>query len=391
MVDDPDRPSNDGLPPAGGTQASDQDFLQRMGRFDQSFFIRMVVGFLLLTLAVAAAEVGLRYAAVLWEFHRVERDRPAVASRDLAEDIRSIMLNEGGPVASRTVYPILERNFRLAGLRIAVEPSEATRTAIERIYGFTPEGIPPDWPEGTFNEATLEVRADQACLSCHADSRVGDALGTVTVRDYLNRRLDDWRDELPLTATVNLAMAGIHTVILFLLLRVLMAPLLSLRSAVARLGKGTSGLRIRAEVASADEFGELAHDLNSFLDRITELMGELRRTTRRTMTLNTRLTHLTRDTREQLGRVEAAVNEALPKDEEEWRARGPEGARLTRVLQELHELQHHVQGIESLEERLDDAAEDGQRLLDRLLQDPEGERVSEPGDPHQPAGSSSET
>ncbi len=86
---------------------------------------------------------------------------------------------------------------------------------------------------------------------------------------------------------------------------------------MARLGKGTSGLRIRAEVASADEFGELAHDLNSFLDRITGLMDELRRTTGRTVTLNARLTHLTRDAREQLERVEAAVAEALPDDEEE--------------------------------------------------------------------------
>ena len=379
MADQPDRPSIEALHrEAGVTEPRGHSFLQRLGRFDQSFFIRMIVGFLLLTLAVAAAEVGLRYAAVLWEFHRVERDRPELASRDLAEDIRSIMLNEGGPVASRTVYPILERNFRRAGLRIAVEPSEDTRTAIERIYGFTPEGIPPDWPEGTFNQATLEVRADQACLACHADSQVGDALGTVTVRDYLDGRLDDWRDELPLTATVNLAKAGIHTVILFLLLRVLMAPLLSLRSAVARLSKGTSGLNIRAEVASADEFGELAHDLNSFLDRITELMAELRRTTHRTVTLNTRLTHLTRDTREQLERVETALNEALPSDEAEWRARGPEGARLTRVLRELHELRHHVQGIESLEERLDDAADDGQRLLDRLLQDPDHQRSFEP-------------
>ncbi len=355
--------------------------IDRMGRFDHSFFVRMIVGFLLLTLVVAALEIGLRYTAVLWDFHRVEQDRPELAARDLAEDIRSIMLNEGGPVASRTVYPILERNFRRAGLRIAVEPSEDTRTAIERIYGFTPEGIPADWPEGTFNEGTLEVRAESACLRCHVDSEVGDPLGTVLVRDYLDHRLDDWWDELRLTATVNLAKAGAHTVILFLLLRVLMAPLLSLRSAVARLGKGTSGLRIRAEVASADEFGELAHDLNSFLDRITGLMDELRRTTGRTVSLNTRLTHLTRDAREQLERVEAAVTEALPENEEEWQARGAEGARLTRVMQELHQLRHHVQGIESLEERLDDAADDGQRLLSRLLADPPSDPDDQPPDP----------
>lgn len=131
-----------------------------------------------------------------------------------------------------------------------LEPSEATRTAIERTYGFMPEGIPTDWPEGAYNEGSLDIRADEFCVTCHVDSEAGDVLGTVTVRDYLDQRLEAWWEDVQLTGTLGLAKAGVHTVILFLLLRVLMAPLLSLRSAVSRLGKGTSGLRIRAEVAS---------------------------------------------------------------------------------------------------------------------------------------------
>jgi HAMP domain-containing protein len=356
------------LPVTDGESQPSEELLTRMGRFDQSFFVRMIVGFLLLTILVALVEVGLRYAAVLWDFHRVDQETPELAARELAEDIRTIMMNHGGPVASRTVYPILERNFRRAGLRIAVEPSEGTRTAIERMYGFVPEGIPSDWPEGTFNEGALEVRADQVCLTCHVDSEVGSVLGTVTVREYLDHRLEGWWEDLRLTATLNLAKAGVHTIILFLLLRALMTPLLSLRSAVSRLGKGTSGLRIRARVVSADEFGELAHDLNAFLDRINGLMEELRRTTARSVALSQRLTCTSREARLQLARVEDTLNKALPADEEAWAEAGPWARGLPQVLKELHELRHHVQGIEYLEERLEDVADDGRRLLDRLLQ-----------------------
>lgn len=354
-------------PDEGPHHAPPADVLNRMGRFDQSFFVRMTVGFLILTLVVAALEVGLRFAGVLWDFHRTEEDQAQIAARELADDVRSIMLNRGGPVASRTVYPILERNFRRAGFEVAVEPSEVTVTSIEQLYDFVAEGIPADWPDGTYNEGHVELRAERFCLACHIHAEEGDVLGTVTVREYLDTRLDGWLEDLRLTATLNLATAGVHTIILFLLLRTLMAPLLSLRSAVARLGLGTSGLRIRAQVVSSDEFGELAHNLNGFLDRVTALLEELRRTTRRTVALNERLTGVTEETRQQVIAVEEAVNAALPEDEEGWARAGPEIAHLPRVLKELHHLRHHVQGIESLEERLDEVAGDGKRLLDRLL------------------------
>ncbi len=366
------------------------ELVSRMGRFDESFFVRMVVGFLGLTVLVAGLELGLRYGALLWDFHRTDRVAAEVRAEVLAADVRSIMINEGGPVAARTIYPILERNFRQAGYEVAVIPSEQTEEAIERAYGFTPQGIAANWPEGTFNEGSVPVRADQVCLTCHMGAERGDVLGTVVVRDYLDRRLEGWWDDLRLTATVNLATAGVHTIILFLLLRTLMAPLLSLRSAVSRLGKGTSGLRIRAPVASADEFGELAHDLNAFLDRVANLMEELRRNTDRSVKLNQRLSQMSHQTRKQVEVVERSVREALPKDRESWVRAGDWSVEFPRILGELYELRHHIQGIESLEERLDDVSDDGRRLLDRLLDDEEGAAGREEGTAGKPGDDGSE-
>ena len=86
------------------------------GRFDRSFFLRMIVSFLAFLLVVALIEAGLRFSFELYAFRNRDLADTQVAAERLAADIRTIMLNEGGPVASRTVYPILERNYDLAGL-----------------------------------------------------------------------------------------------------------------------------------------------------------------------------------------------------------------------------------------------------------------------------------
>jgi hypothetical protein len=53
-------------------------------------------------------------------------DQVQAAADELAENVRSIMRNEGGPVAARTVYPILEQNWSDLGYCIAITPSPVT-------------------------------------------------------------------------------------------------------------------------------------------------------------------------------------------------------------------------------------------------------------------------
>jgi methyl-accepting chemotaxis protein len=54
-----------------------------------------------------------------------------------------------------------------------------------------------------------------------------------------------------------------------------MEPLLSLRATTAALAKGVMNLSPRAQVNSADEFGEFASDLNHFLDRVKLIIHDL--------------------------------------------------------------------------------------------------------------------
>ena len=88
--------------------------------------------------------------------------------------------------------------------------------------------------------------------------------------------------------------------LLFLLLKVRMEPLLALRSTVAGLSKGVMDLSPRAGVKTADEFGELAQDLNQFLDRVVLIVHDLDRILSEVVAVAARLGTLNRHLERQL-------------------------------------------------------------------------------------------
>jgi methyl-accepting chemotaxis protein len=257
--------------------------------FEQSFMFHMIRDFFLLLLAVAAVEMGLRYAALRWDFARAEPQRVDRAAQQLANDIKSIMLNAGGPIAAQTVYPILNRNYDDLGLSIAVEPAEVTIASMKETRGMDVKGLRASWVEGTHQAASVSLRAEQFCLGCHVKAQVGDVLGTVSVRSYLARKEAVWWQEVRLTAGALSLKILAHTIVLLLLLKVRMAPLLSLRTTVSGLAKGVMDLSPRAAVKTQDEFGELAQDLNHFLDRIALIVRDLDKILSEVVTVGTRL------------------------------------------------------------------------------------------------------
>ncbi len=106
-------------------------------------------------------------------------------------------------------------------------------------------------------------------------AKVGDVLGTVSVRSYLEPKQNQWWREVYFTLGALSVKIVLHTIVLFLLLKVRMEPLLSLRATTAALAKGVMNLSPRAQVNSADEFGEFASDLNHFLDRVKLIIHDL--------------------------------------------------------------------------------------------------------------------
>jgi methyl-accepting chemotaxis protein len=273
---------------------------QTTGQFDQSFMFHMIRDFFLLAMVVAAVELGIRYAALRYDFSVQEPARVDRAAQQLASDVKSIMLNSGGPLAAQTVYPILNRNYDDLALSIAVVPAPVTVESMKVSFQMDVRGLQARWPAGQHQEASTTLSAEQFCLNCHVKAKVGDVLGTVIVRSYLDRKEAAWWKEVRLTAGALSLKILVHTVVLFLLLRVRMAPLLTLRSTVSSLAKGVMDLRPRAQVNTADEFGELAQDLNHFLDRIGVVVHDLDKILSEVVTVGTRLGALNRGLEQQV-------------------------------------------------------------------------------------------
>ena len=270
------------------------------GRFEQSFVFHMIRDFFLLLLAVAAAEMAIRYAALLYDFRMNEPARVSRAAEQLANDVKSIMLNSGGPLAAQTVYPILNRNYSDLGLAIAVLPSDVTVESMKTTFKMTPQGLQPKWPEGAHQVGEVALKAEQFCLGCHVKAQVGEVLGTVAVRSYLARKESVWWQEVRLTAGALSLKILAHTIVLLFLLKVRMEPMLSLRGTVTGLAKGVMDLSPRARVKTEDEFGELAQDLNHFLDRITLVVRDLDKILSEVIAVGERLGSVNRRLEQQL-------------------------------------------------------------------------------------------
>lgn len=323
------------------------------GPFEQSFMFHMIRDFFLLLLLVATVEMGIRYAALRYDYATKEQARIDQAAQKLANDVKSIMLNSGGPLAAQTVYPILNRNFDDLGLSIAVVPSEVTVASMKASFNINATGLQPTWKTGTHLESVVDLTAEQFCLNCHVKAKVGDVLGSVKVGSYLDRKEAAWWSEVRLTAGALSLKILVHTILLFFLLQVRMAPLLSLRSTVSQLARGLVDLSPRAKVNGQDEFGELAQDLNHFLDRITVVVTDLDQILNKVVDASGRLGSLNRDLEQTVDVLREGASRApdgsLPEQAALYRA-------LAQTLREMALLEANMQNI----------AQSGQQVVHRL-------------------------
>lgn len=344
------------------------------GRFDRSFVVRMIRDFLIALTLIIVLELGARLAIAQYEFQVEDEEVTQSAAESLASDIRDIMLNRGGPVAARTIYPILSRNYEDLGLEIAIVPSRLTVESIRSTVGIEARGVPPDWSEGTHHEASVTLHAEEFCITCHSLAEPGDPLGRVIVRSYRDQRMEEWWAEARVTGVVGMGNVLVHTLVLFLLLRIRMEPLLQLRTTLAKLARGRLDLSRRADVRSEDEFGGLASDLNEFLDRLQHLLEDLDEVLRQVAAVNTRLEQVSEGSREQLGALQAGTREALKSvfqirempEADRLQALDALGISLVELARLVEEDRHYAAEIVVLEDRMQSVASEGRKLVGRI-------------------------
>ena len=275
-----------------------------IGRFDKSFLIHMIKDFFLVLVLVSIIEFALKAGKVYWDYRANGESQAQEVAEEISDNIVSIMSNSGGPVAARTIYPILEKAWTDLGYEIAIVPSALTVKSIEQTFQFTPEGIPIDgMADEEHKTATVKIAAREVCVSCHVGAVSGDVLGQVTVRNYIGRDFAMWWEDVKLTMGLALGKIVLHSILLFLILRSRMEPLLRLRSVVSGLSRAYSDLNQRADVRSADEFGVLARDLNVFLDRISRLVEELDTVLRKVVNVNDDIIQIQTDLRSRIDNV----------------------------------------------------------------------------------------
>jgi hypothetical protein len=145
----------------------------------------------------------------------------------------------------------------------------------------------------------------------------------------------------------------VHTILLFFLLQVRMAPLLSLRSTVSQLARGVMDLSPRAKVDGNDEFGELAQDLNHFLDRINVVVTDLDQILNKVVDASSRLGSLNRD-------LEQTVDGLR-----EGASRGGDGTLQDQAAQ-YRALAQTLREMALLEANMQNIAQSGQQVVHRL-------------------------
>lgn len=287
-----------------------RDDSSSLGRFDKSFLIHMIRDFFFILVIVTVIEFSLKAALVYYNFLANGEDEAALVAGDLSENVRSIMRNEGGPVAARTMYPILERNWSDLGYVIAIQPAPVTVRSIENGFGFTPRGIPAtDWPGGSYKVAELDIEAEAFCLGCHTEAEIGEPLGTVTVRNYLARDFALWLEDVRLTAALSAGKIVLHSFLLFLILRARLEPLMELRSVISNLARAYGNIEHRAEIRTSDEFGVLARDLNLFLERISRIVAELDGVLAKVVSANDDIIGVQGELRQSIDRVVSGTRE----------------------------------------------------------------------------------
>ncbi len=111
--------------------------------------------------------------------------------------------------------------------------------------------------------------ADAECLACHATSNIGDVLGVMD----LTFSMQDIDTNI---SKISMKFFGIFVaflllilvLVLFVLKKVVGNPISLLLTRVKDLSSGDSDLTKRVDIKSSDEIGEVAHEVNNFIEKI---------------------------------------------------------------------------------------------------------------------------
>jgi methyl-accepting chemotaxis protein len=107
------------------------------------------------------------------------------------------------------------------------------------------------------------ISCEKDCITCHSESKPGDALGYVGLERSAKAEFDDMRASGWLNLWINVAMAGIIAAILMLIARSIIRPVREIAKVAERISTGDTAVTV--EYSSHDEVGKLAESFRKLI------------------------------------------------------------------------------------------------------------------------------
>ena len=115
--------------------------------------------------------------------------------------------------------------------------------------------------------------AEQDCLACHVNSKTGDVLGVMDIM-FSFEEIDAYIGQVSWKFITMFALSLALTSVLMMLVlkRVVGNPLIILMERIRDLSHGNGDLTSRVQINSQDEMGEIAKDINFFIEKIQKII-----------------------------------------------------------------------------------------------------------------------
>ncbi len=111
--------------------------------------------------------------------------------------------------------------------------------------------------------------ADESCVSCHANAKIGDVIGVMDIYNSLeNIERDLSRTSSTYAVIFGLALLITVILVLYVLRLVVIKPILELLSHAKDLAKGNGNLKDRIEIKGKGEIAKACFYINEFIEKI---------------------------------------------------------------------------------------------------------------------------
>jgi methyl-accepting chemotaxis protein len=191
---------------------------------------------------------------------------PATATREMGEEA-----NKSGLFTARLISqtPLNPNNspkdlFETEALKAIMGGAESY-SRVEEIGG-----VP------TFRRASVDKATTAACIGCHTDKQIGDALGILSIGMNMTKGKAASDKSMMNTAAL---MVGIVLAILamtyFLLRSIVLKPLAHMANITKDIAQGEGNLTKRVPIQGNDEIAQFGGHFNQFIEKLQKMIGKV--------------------------------------------------------------------------------------------------------------------